>query len=149
MTSVGEELEGRGRGVHGEEAAAILGEDTNILATRGTTSAELGQREESLVAHSGNEDGVELEGREEPALGRLGRWAERPLEGHGTTVGDISEVIDVGSATDGTAGVKYSDRLGRHAEHGLGADDNKFRVMVIGGESNVRRSAAWGRRRER
>jgi hypothetical protein len=44
VPSVREDFKGRKGRVHREEAASIFSEHTNILATRDTTSAELGQR---------------------------------------------------------------------------------------------------------
>jgi hypothetical protein len=128
---VREDLKGRKGRVHREEAASIFIEHKNILATRDTTSAELGQRDECLVTHFRNEDGVELPGSEEATLRRLDRWPKGTLEGHWTAVGDVREVVYVGGTSDGAAKIEDSNGFRGYPKHIL-CLNNIFCVMVVG-----------------
>jgi hypothetical protein len=126
-----EELEGRKCGVETEHAEFALGEDAYVLDTRGTTGTVPGQRDNSLVAHVWEEDGIESERCEQATFLVLSGGSESTLDGQGTAVGNVSEVGDVGYAADRAARVEDSDGCVAQAEHGFSLDDNKVRVMII------------------
>jgi hypothetical protein len=72
----------------------------------------------------------------------LSGGSESTLDRQATAVGDVSEVGDVGCAADRAARVEDSDGCVAQAEHGLGLDDNKVRVMTIGSKGDLRRRSA-------
>jgi hypothetical protein len=81
------------------------------------------------VTQTGNDDGVETERTELAAVRRLRGRAEGSAGLEKSTGAKISEIMEIGRAADGAAGIENDSRLRVQVVHCLRADD-KLGVML-------------------